>query len=165
MLQPKSARLCFHFLTRNRGKGGEVVKVYTINFFSKWIYPQQKLISKNRQQEVERVDESEIFPTRQIFVSTVIQEIEENVLLNSLILTPPTKTVNNCIHLDFIAVFFAYTFLTSSENWKTKNCQSEKEVNQVLYSEMDGWQCHNKQHGNTMPEKAGEMFLCSLQIN
>ena len=30
---------------------------------------------------------------------------------------------------------------------------------------MDGQQCQNKQHGDTVPEKAHDVFLCSLQIN
>ena len=30
---------------------------------------------------------------------------------------------------------------------------------------MDGRLCENKQHGDTVPEKARDMFLCSLQIN
>ena len=60
------------------------------------------------------------------------------------------------------AVFFAYTSLTSSENWKTKNCQSEQDVDQVLNSAMDGQQGENKQHGDTVPEKTGDMSLCFL---
>ena len=30
---------------------------------------------------------------------------------------------------------------------------------------MDGRKCENKQHGDTVPEKARDMFLCSLHIN
>ena len=63
------------------------------------------------------------------------------------------------------AVFFAYASLTSSANWK-KNCQSEQDVDQILYSGMEGRKCENKQHGDTVPEKkAHDIFLCSLQIN
>ena len=61
------------------------------------------------------------------------------------------------------AVFLAYPSLTSSETWK--KIQSEQVVNQVLYSAMYGRQYQNKQHGETMPEKACDIFLCSLQIN
>ena len=63
------------------------------------------------------------------------------------------------------AVFFAFASLTSSANRETKNCQSEKDVDQVLFYAMDGRQCENKQHGDTVPEKACDVFVCSLQIN
>ena len=55
------------------------------------------------------------------------------------------------------AVFFAYASLTSSENWE-KNCQSEQDVDQTLYSRMEGRQCENKQHGDTVPEKEHDIF-------
>ena len=63
-----------------------------------------------------------------------------------------------------LAVFFAYTSLTSSENWKTKNCQSIQDFNQVLYSAIDVRQCYNNHHGDIVPEKARGTFLCSLRI-
>ena len=46
-----------------------------------------------------------------------------------------------------------------------KKYQSEQNVDKVLYSTMDGPQSQNKQHGDTVPKKARDMFLCSLQIN
>ena len=48
---------------------------------------------------------------------------------------------------------------------KQKNCQLEQDFDQVLYSAMYGRQCENEQHGDTMQEKARDMFLCTLQIN
>ena len=41
--------------------------------------PQRKLISKNRRQEVERVNESEIVPNRHVIISIFGREIEEKV--------------------------------------------------------------------------------------
>ena len=41
----------------------------------------------------------------------------------------------------------------------------EQDVNQVLYIAMEGNQFQNKQHGDTVPIKKRNMFLCSLQIN
>ena len=46
-----------------------------------------------------------------------------------------------------------------------KNCLSEKDVDQVLYSTMDGRRSQNKQHSDTVPPKARDVFLCSLQMN
>ena len=46
-----------------------------------------------------------------------------------------------------------------------KKFQSEKDVDQVLYSAMDGRKCQNKQDGDTVPEKVHDMFSCYLQIN
>ena len=39
---------------------------------------------------------------------------------------------------DSVGSFFAYASLTSLENKKQKNCQSEQDVDQVLHSAMDG---------------------------
>ena len=83
-----------------------------------------------------------------------------------LILTAPVKIVNNCLPLQLCWQFsFAYTSLTSSENRITKNLQLEQYVNQVLFSDMGGRQCHNKHHGDTMPKQTRNMFLFSLCIN
>ena len=82
-----------------------------------------------------------------------------------LILTPPAKIVDNCLLLRFLQQFFAYTSLTSSENWKTKNFQSEQYVNQFLYSKIGGQKYQKKDHGDTVSKKPRDIFLCLLQIN
>ena len=43
---------------------------------------------------------------------------------------------------------------TSKKNW-----QSEQDVDQILDSAMDSQQFDNKQHDDTVPEKARGMFL------
>ena len=116
--------------------------------------------------EFDHMDESEIFPNRHIFVSIVGQEIEEKVPLKLVILTPPAKIVHNCLPLGFHRQSFLRTHpWHHQQTEKQKNCQSKQDVDQVLYSAMDGRQCENKQHGDTAPEKARGMFLCYLKIN
>ena len=41
---------------------------------------------------------------------------------------------------------------------KNKNCHLEQDVNQFLYSTMDGQKCENKQHGDTVTEKRVAYF-------
>ena len=79
-----------------------------------------------------------------------------------LILTPPTKTSNNCLPLGFFRQFFAYAFLTSLETWKTKNCKSEQDADKFLYSEMDGQQCHSKHHVEIVPKNHVTCFYVLL---
>ena len=51
------------------------------------------------------------------------------------------------------------------QNETQKNCQPEQNVDQVLYYPMGGEKCENKQHGDAVPEKSRDVFLCSPQIN
>ena len=85
--------------------------------------------------------------------------------LEPLILTPPRKSSTIAFYWNFIGSFFCVRVPDIISKLKNKNCQSEQDVDQVLYFEMDGQQCENKQHGDTVPEKARDMFLCSLKIN
>ena len=107
------------------------------NLSLKLIYPQRKWISKTRWQEVERVDESEIFPNQNVLVSIFGREIEETVPLKPLILTPPAKIVNDCLPLGFHRQFFCVRVPDIIRKLK-KYCQSEQDDDQVLYSAMDG---------------------------
>ena len=61
---------------------------------------------RNSWREVEHVDESEISPNRNVFVSIDGREIEEKVPLKPLILTPPAKIVDNCLPLGFHRQYF-----------------------------------------------------------
>ena len=78
------------------------------------------------------MDESEIVSNLHVFVSIVGREIEEKVPLKPLILTPPAKSVTIAFRWDFIGSFFVYASLTSSANRKTKNYQSEQDVDRPL---------------------------------
>ena len=42
---------------------------------------------------------------------------------------------------------------------------AEQDINQVLYSAIDGGKFHNKDHGGAVPKKTRCMFSCTLQIN
>ena len=97
---------------------------------------------ENRQQEVERVDESEIVPNRYIFVSIVGQEIEEKVPLKLLILTPTKKLSTIAFRWDFISSFSCVCVPDIISNFFFK--VSEQDVDQVLYSAMAGRKCDNK---------------------
>ena len=61
------------------------------------------------------MDESEIIPNWHIIVSIVGQEIDKKVPLKLLMLTSPEKNLTIAFRWDFIGVFFAYAFLTSSD--------------------------------------------------
>ena len=65
--------------------------------------------------------------------------------------------------------FSTYIFSTSQEFVPTcpggHGPHVEQDVDQVLYSAMDGRQFHNRQHGDTVPKNARDVFLCFLQIN
>ena len=111
------------------------------------------------------MDESEIVPNHHLFVSIVGQETKEKVPFNPLIPTPPAKIVDNCLLLQFCRQFFCVHVPGIISETKNKNCQSERDVDEVLYSTMSGQQSHNKQDGGTVPKKARDMFLGSLQIN
>ena len=65
-----------------------------------------KMDFEKRRREVNRMDESKIFPNRHVLVSMVGRETEENVPLEPLILTPPGKIVDNCLLLGFHRHFF-----------------------------------------------------------
>ena len=68
----------------------------------------------------------------------------------TLIMTPPAKGFDNSLLL--------YGSLTSSAKLTTKNGQSEQNVDQVLYLSMEGQQCHNKHHSDTVPKKCVIFF-------
>ena len=161
---PESARLRFHCRPRNRGKGGEVVKVYTIAYFKNQFIRNKKEFQKTpvggrlrgwigNSPEWARLS----FHGRPRNQGKGAPQAART--------DTPCKNCRQLPSTGISLAFFLYVSLTSSANWKTKNCQSEQDVDQVLYSKMGGWQCENKQHGDTVPEKARGMFLCPLQIN
>ena len=74
--------------------------------------------------------------------------------------------LDNCLPLRFCGwFFFVHVPGIIRKLNNNKNCLSEQDADQVLYSAMDGQKCQNKEHGDTVPEKACNMLLCSLQIN
>ena len=78
----------------------------------------------------------------------------------------PAKIVNNCLPLGFHRQLFLPTRPWHHQQTEEQNkCQLEQDVNQVLYSTIDSRQCENKQHSDTMTEKARGVFLFSPQIN
>ena len=108
---------------------------------------------------MERVDESEIVPNWRVFVSVVGREIEEKVPFKPLILTPPAKIIDNCLPLGFHRQFFCVRVPDIISKLKNKkNCQSEQDVDQVLYYVMDGRHCENDQHGHTVPKNRATCF-------
>ena len=113
---------------------------------------------KNRRREVDHMAESEIFLNRHVFVSIVGQEIEEKVSFKPLILTPPTKIVDNCLLLRLFRHFFSVHVPDIISKLK-KNWQSEQNFDKVLYSTMGGQQSQNKQHGDTVQKKGWDMFF------
>ena len=78
----------------------------------------------------------------------------------TLILTPPSKTVDNFLPLRFCWIFFVHVPGIISKP-KNKNGQSEKDVDQVLYSEMNGQQYQNKHHGETVPKNSRHILMLS----
>ena len=146
--------------SRNRWRSSQSIYY---NLFKILINPQRKRILNKRRQEVEHRDESKIFPIRHVFVFIVSREIEEKVPIKPLILMPSPKIVDNCLPLGFHWQFFCLRVPDITRKLK-KNHQSEQDVNQVLYSAMDGWKCVNTHHGDAVLENARHV-LCSLHIN
>ena len=71
----------------------------------------------------------------------------------------PAKIVDNGLPLEFHRQFFLRTrpwHYQKSE--KPKKCQSEQDIDQVLYSAMDGQHCQNKQHSDTEPKNCVTCF-------
>ena len=159
------AHLRFHCRPRNRGKGGEVVKVYTIICFKNCFIRNENEFRKT--------------PVGG-WPPGWIRNIPESAQL-SLHGRPRNrgKGAPQAAHTDTpceniqqfpSAGISSELFLSThpvhhQQTEKHKNCQSEQDVDQVLYSAMDGRLCENKQHGDTVPEKARDMFLFSLHIN
>ena len=82
----------------------------------------------------------------------------------TLILTPPAKIVNNSLPLKFCWQFFCIRVPDIISKLNQKICQSEQDVDQVLYFSINSQQCQNKYHGFTAPKKLCKVFLCSLHI-
>ena len=79
-----------------------------------------------------------------------------------LILTIPAKIVDKLPSAAIVsAVFFRTCPWHHQKTEQQQNCRSEQDVDQVLYSAMDGRQCQNKDHGDTVQKPRG-MCLCSL---
>ena len=58
-------------------------------------------------------------------------------------------------------------FVQNRVRVKLKNpcTETSEDIEQVLYSAMDGRLCQNKDHGDIVPKNPRDMYLCSLQIN
>ena len=79
-----------------------------------------------------------------------------------IILTPPENIVDNSLLLGCHRQFFCVRAPDIIINMKNKNCQSEQDVDQFLYSSMDGQQYQNKLHADTMPkQKPQHVFMFS----
>ena len=102
---------------------------------------------KNLRWEVERVAECEIVLNRKVFVSIVVQDIEEKVPFKPLILTPLAKIVDNCLPLRFCWNFFCIhvpDIISNLNNNKTSSWNKmsinfhipQRTVNEVITNNM-----------------------------
>ena len=108
------------------------------------------------------MDESEIVPNWHVFFSIVGREIEEKVPFNPLILTPPAKIVDNCLPLQFHKKYFCIHVPDIISKLKNNKVASRNKM--LIKFHIPRWTV-NKVITNNVPEKARNMFLCSLQIN
>ena len=123
---PESARLCFHYRPRNRGKGREVVKVYNklFNFF----YPQRKWISKN-------ADGGSTTWKNQNSTKSARLSFHCKPINRGKGAPQAAHTGARCKNREQLpsagissAVFFAYATLTSSENWKKTDIRNKMSI-------------------------------------
>ena len=126
----ESERLCFHCRPINWGKGGELVKVYTITYFKDYFIRNENKFRKTAGGRWSVWMNPEYFRIGTSLFSMATEKSRKVFPSSRSYWLPLQKFPTIAFHWYFIASFFVYMSLTSSANRKTKKlpvgkkCQS-----------------------------------------
>ena len=96
----------------------------------------------------------------------LLRIIAEHLALQAPFTDTPYK---NCWQLPSAAIVSEFFLRTHprhhQKNEQVKTASRNKMFIKFIFLSMDGWQCQNKDHANTVPKNLWDMFSCYIWIN